>query len=162
MLADREQRLARAHPGVALRQLAQRLDELDGRLRLATRYRLERAGARLAAARSALRRASPALRVAALGLRLESSRRALSGAMRSRVGESRRRLELVARALNAVSPLGTLERGYAIVTDADGRVLQDAIAVRRGARIVARLARGRLEAEVVDAHPAPHRSGNPE
>jgi exodeoxyribonuclease VII large subunit len=161
-LEVREQRLARAHPGVALRQLAQRLDEFDARLRLATHHRLERAGARLAATRSALRRASPALRLAALGLRLESSRRALSGAMRNRVGEPRRRLELAARALNAVSPLGTLDRGYAIVTDAGGRVLRDAIAARPGARIVARLAHGRLDAEVVETHPAPLRLAEPE
>ncbi|HQR52883.1 MAG TPA: exodeoxyribonuclease VII large subunit, partial [Burkholderiales bacterium] len=65
-LLQREQRLARVHPGVVLRQHAQRLDELEGRLRLATRGRLERATSRLAAVHSLLLRASPALRVAAL------------------------------------------------------------------------------------------------
>jgi len=153
-LQSREQRLGRAHPGIRLRQFAQRLDEFEARLRLATRHRLERSRARLSAADSALLRASPALRVAALGLRLESSRRALAGAMHGRVGESRRRLELAARALHAVSPLATLDRGYAIVTDAGGQVLRDSTVLRPGDRITARLARGRAEADVVKIHPA--------
>jgi exodeoxyribonuclease VII large subunit len=153
-LQSREQRLARAHPGIRLRQLAQRLDDIEARLRLATRHRLERSRARLGAAHSALLRASPASRVGALGLRLESSRRALVGAIRSRVGDSRRSLELAVRALHAVSPLATLERGYAIVTDADGEVLRDPAVLQPGDRITARLARGRAEADVVKIHPA--------
>jgi exodeoxyribonuclease VII large subunit len=123
-------------------------------LRLAVRHRLERSRARLGAADSALLRASPALRVDALGLRLESSRRALIGAIRSRVGESHRRLELAARALHTVSPLATLDRGYAIVTDAGGQVLRDATVLRPGDRITARLARGHADADVIGVHPA--------
>jgi exodeoxyribonuclease VII large subunit len=137
-----------------LRQSAQRLDEFEARLRLAMRHRFERSRARLSAADSALLRASPALRVTALGLRLDSSRRALAGAMRGRVGESRRRLELAARALHTVSPLATLDRGYAIVTDAGGQVLRDSAVLRPGDRIHARLAHGRAEADVVRIHPA--------
>jgi exodeoxyribonuclease VII large subunit len=155
-LRSREQRLARAHPGIILRQHAQRLDELEGRLRLAGRARLERAGTRLATARSLLLRASPVLRVAALRVRLESSRRALASEARRQVTESRRRFELAARTLHAVSPLATLDRGYAILTDETGRVLQDATRVRPGHRISARLARGSLDAEVLAVMAEPH------
>jgi exodeoxyribonuclease VII large subunit len=73
--------------------------------------------------------------------------------MRNRVAESRRRLELAARALHTVSPLATLDRGYAIVTAADGQVLHDSAVLRPGDRITARLARGRAEADVVKVHP---------
>jgi exodeoxyribonuclease VII large subunit len=153
-LQSRQQRLARSHPGIRLRQFAQRLDEIEARMRLAVRHRFERSRARLNAADSALLRSSPALRVAALGLRLESSRRALAGTIRGRVGDSRRRFELAARALHAVSPLATLDRGYAIVTAADGEVLRDSAVLRPGDRITACLARGRAEADVVKIHPA--------
>jgi len=78
----REQRLTRAHPGVVLRQHAQRLDELEGRLRLAGRRRLERAASRLASVRSLLLRASPEMRVMALKLRLDSAGRGLARAAR--------------------------------------------------------------------------------
>jgi len=154
-LQVREQRLARAHPGVVLRQHAQRLDELEGRLRLAVRRRLERASQRHAAANALLMRASPALRLAALRLRLDAAGRNLSRAVASRLVDRRQRLELAVRALNTVSPLATLDRGYAIVADAHGKVLQDAAALGPGDRVTARLARGRFTAEVLVVEPAP-------
>ncbi len=52
------------------------------------------------------------------------------------------------RTLNAVSPLATLERGYAIVADARGHVLVDAAALAPGDPVHARLARGRFTAKV--------------
>jgi exodeoxyribonuclease VII large subunit len=148
-LTTREQRLSRAHPGVRLRQHAQRLDELEERLQRAARARLERARSRHGAAEALLLRASPAIRVQAQRIRLESARRALASGARNRAAELRRRFELAARTLHAVSPLATLERGYAIVTDAQGHVLQEASAIVPGDRVEARLARGRFSATVV-------------
>jgi exodeoxyribonuclease VII large subunit len=59
------------------------------------------------------------------------------------------RLRLAERALQSVSPLATLTRGYAIVTDAaTGRVLMDASGVAPGTHVHARLARGGLHASV--------------
>jgi exodeoxyribonuclease VII large subunit len=146
----REQRLARAHPGVVLRRHAQRLDELEGRLSLALRVRLQRERTRAEAARARLGRASPVLRVAALRLRLDSARRHLATAARGRASEARQRFELAARTLHAVSPLATLERGYAIVTAPGGAVLRSAAALRPGDQVDVRLASGSFSAEVVD------------
>ncbi len=110
MLLVREQRLDRAHPGVRLRQHAQRLDELDGRLRRAFRAKL--------------------------------------------AGE-RSRFELAMSTLNVVSPLATLERGYAIVADAEGHVLLDPATLAPGDSVDARLARGRFTATVTTIIEAP-------
>ena len=160
-LHAREQRLARAHPGVVLSQHAQRLDELEGRLRLAVRTRLERATHRFSTAQGLLLRASPALRVAASRLRLDAANRNLARAMHDSVAARRQRLALAARALHAVSPLATLDRGYAIVADAAGRVLMDPALLQPGDRVTARLARGSLEAEVVSVDPVPAREREP-
>ena len=65
LLLVREQRLDRAHPGVRLRQHAQRLDELDGRLRRAFRTKLDDARIRATTASTLLSRASPVLRLEA-------------------------------------------------------------------------------------------------
>lgn len=154
-LQVREQRLARVHPGVVLRQRAQRLDELEGRLRLATRARLERASHRFAAARGLLLRVSPALRLDASRLRLDAARRNLSRAVRDSIAARRQRLDLAARALHAVSPLATLDRGYAIVTDDSGAVLMDPRRLQPGDRVTARVAHGRFSATVVNVEPAP-------
>lgn len=152
-LNAQQKALDRNHPGARLREHAQRLDELEGRLAFAMQTRLERARRRHAAAEALLARASPALRVAALGIRLDSARRALAAAGRACLGGPRARLDVALRTLHAVSPLATLERGYAIVTDADGHVLQQAARVPVGTTIRARLAHGHLTARVTDVAP---------
>jgi exodeoxyribonuclease VII large subunit len=152
-LAVLERRLARVHPGAVLRQHAQRLDELESRMKLALRSRLQHEAARHEAARGALLRASPLLRLAALRLRLEGAAQRLRVAARDSVGENRRRFELALRTLDAVSPLATLGRGYAIVTDAADHVLRGAADVQPGQRVTARLARGGFRAEVTELLP---------
>ncbi|PKO36229.1 MAG: hypothetical protein CVU33_19490 [Betaproteobacteria bacterium HGW-Betaproteobacteria-6] len=47
-------------------------------------------------------------------------------------------------ALDTVSPLATLSRGYAIVTAADGSVLRAATQTATGQQVQARLGQGRL------------------
>jgi len=71
-----------------------------------------------------------------------------AGAGRS-VADSSHRLELAMRGLHAVSPLATLDRGYAIVEDVkSGKVLMNAADAAAGDDIRARLAKGELIATV--------------
>ena len=56
---------------------------------------------------------------------------------------------LLAR-VRALSPAATLERGYAIVTRADGAVVRDAATVKTGDRLNIRVATGRLQAERIE------------
>ncbi len=161
LLTGLERRLARVHPGTVLRQHAQRLDELESRMKLAVRSQLRHNAARHEATRAALLRASPLLRLAAMRLRLEGSAQRLAVAARDAVGSGRRRFELALRTLDAVSPLATLGRGYAIVTDAAGHVLQETTDVRPGQRVTAKLARGSFHAEVTELLPEPPGTGGP-
>jgi exodeoxyribonuclease VII large subunit len=56
------------------------------------------------------------------------------------------RLQQLMQSLHTLSPLATLERGYAIVQRPDtGAVVTDAGKVRPGERVRARLARGQLD-----------------
>ena len=52
------------------------------------------------------------------------------------------------RALHAVSPLATLDRGYAIVLDSDGKAMTDVSGTKPGDEIRARLSKGELVASV--------------
>ncbi|HVX03503.1 MAG TPA: exodeoxyribonuclease VII large subunit, partial [Rhodanobacteraceae bacterium] len=71
---------------------------------------------------------------------------------RARDAEWRRlRLAEVARALNAVSPLDVLKRGYAILFDESGRVLRSATGVHADERLRARLVDGELRLKVEHA-----------
>ena len=59
------------------------------------------------------------------------------------------RLKVAARALDSVSPLATLDRGYAIVSErASGTLITDAKTVNAGDEIKARVSSGYLEATV--------------
>jgi exodeoxyribonuclease VII large subunit len=141
-------RLEQQHPGLGLRQRAQRLDEIEQRLLRSLRHGIAQRQALLLHQSSALRQASPALRVQAATGRLIRLHAEASATMRSRLERLNQRLAVAGGKLNAVSPLATLERGYAIVTDAAGRVLTDAGALKAGDTVQARLARGQFEARV--------------
>ena len=74
------------------------------------------------------------------------------------------RLTALGRALNAVSPLATLQRGYAIVLDADGRSVRSAAALAQGQHVTVRLVDGARCLRVLDdapetsSRPVPRRS----
>lgn len=73
----------------------------------------------------------------------------LQTAMSYIIKATKERLENMAHNLHTVSPLVTLQRGYAIVTrPEDDRVLRDAGVLRPGDGIRARLARGQIHATV--------------
>ena len=83
---------------------------------------------------------------AVLAAREPRSGRSRCASARPRAGSSPRatRLGRSAARLDALSPLAVLARGYAIATDANGRALVDASAVRAGDRLRVRLHRGTL------------------
>ena len=108
------------------------------------RVLVERVGTR--ARRLALQH--PGARLAQRGQRLDELELRLTAAARLALERRRSRLGLAAQGLGTLSPLATLARGYAIVTDAQGRLLRDATGVAVGDDIEARLGQGRLRARV--------------
>lgn len=132
------------HPSRRLENLAQRLDELEGRLYHGQRMHLRHLDSRLAQLNERLHRHTPVHRLKELINRRAELVRRLTAAQ-VRVVESRQNtLATLARALDAVSPLATLSRGYAIVTRPDGGVVRDSGEVTVGDRVEARLGKGRL------------------
>jgi len=96
-----------------------------------------------------LAQASPAAVVERSIARLAGLRQRLNVSARETVSDVSHRLELAMRGLHSVSPLATLDRGYAIVEDAStGRVLLKASDAAPGDNIRARLAEGELIASV--------------
>ena len=144
-------RAALVSPAARLGAQAQRLDELEQCLVRAVRRRLQEHRGRLGwlTGRAAL--VSPATRLAQQRLRLETLDLELRRAWRQAVSSRRERLLPLIRTLNAVSPLATLERGYAIVSVEGGGILRNAADAKPGTIIEARLARGKVRAKVEDA-----------
>jgi len=92
--------------------------------------------------------AHPSRRVEIERLRLTRSRELLDEAAERVTVARRASLTTRAARLAALSPRRTLERGYSITSDADGRVLTDASTVPVGARLRTVLRHGSLESTV--------------
>ena len=74
--------------------------------------------------------------------RIERAKPRLSSALTLRLQRDVARLEKAEAKLVAYSPYGVLERGYSLTTAADGAVVRDAAALRKGDVITTRFARG--------------------
>lgn len=64
--------------------------------------------------------------------------------------DQRTHMERLVHGLHTVSPLATLDRGYAIVTRADGSIIREAAAVKTGEIIKSRLSKGSISSQVTD------------
>lgn len=126
-----------------------RLNKDAGRLRLAMQRRLGALAERLEWQRRRLEVTHPGHRLRQHGQRLDELELRRRQAMRYRLGALNARADSAALRLNAVSPLATLDRGYAIVSRApDDSIIRQASAVETGDDIGIRLAQGELEARV--------------
>ena len=141
-------RLKLAHPGMRLVQQVQRLDDLEQRLAGALRSSLHGDRNKVSEAFARLVQCSPDRLVHEYCLRHEALTVRLDHAVKQCTSLAAHRLNVVQRMLDTVSPLATMDRGFAIVTRADGTLVTDAESVAVGDEIGARLARGRLKARV--------------
>ena len=91
------------------------------------------------------------IRCQAARQQLVSQRLRLSAAIHAQLSEARTQLATLAGGLQMASPLATLERGYALVTEADsGRIVKDATRLKSGQTVETRLARGSFVAAVTE------------
>ncbi|HMM44461.1 MAG TPA: exodeoxyribonuclease VII large subunit [Candidatus Macondimonas sp.] len=138
-------RLEQCHPERRLQRQRQLLDELETRMARALHFRLERLSHRLAARSSRLWAGRPQVRLQHAQDRLARTSAGLHRTMNAHLAACGRRLAGASRALDAVSPLGTLERGYAIVRRwPDGAVVQSPDQAPANTRLQLHLHRGSL------------------
>lgn len=143
------------HPGERLRQQAQRLDDLDMRLRRAFAQRLANQYERLARLDARLAAQHPGRNLALLRQRLDGLAARLPRAMQGQLRSQRQQLGALAAQLQIVSPLATLGRGYSILLDERGQAVRNAAQTQPGQRLKARLSEGELDVRVEDNHIQP-------
>ncbi len=137
---------ARMMDGIHRRQ--QKLDEQRFRLERAERQLLERCHRRWENAASAIRHYDARRRLAGVRQQLEAQVANLGARMHTRLLGSRGALDRRTASLEALSPVAILNRGYALVFDAQGRLVKDAARLEAGDELSARLARGQVRARV--------------
>ncbi|CEE27898.1 exodeoxyribonuclease VII large subunit [Xanthomonas citri pv. citri] len=140
-------RLRAQSPQARLQLLHRRQEDAGRQLRARMMHVLERLQARVQRGQAQLQSHNPQRHLAGLQQRL----RALhpQAAMQRRLQHDQLQLRSIARSLEAVSPLATVARGYAIVTrPANGSVVRSAAEVVTGERLRAQLADGSIEVRV--------------
>ena len=146
---DRRERLhltgrALGDPARAIEPLAQRLDEKTERLALGWRGFSDRRLARVGEAAARLRHPRDILRLAAQ--RLTNLEQKTTFAWRELFIRKANRLENLGMVLGHLSPRAGLGRGYALVQDAQGRVVVSATQTKPGDRLCIEFADGKTKA----------------
>ena len=136
------------HPRQALQVQAQRIDGLELQLRRAIRQQLDARQQRFKYLDTLLRHQHPAQQLRTLKTRLKHLRPRLSANIDHILQQQQQRLSEYARLLNNISPLNTLERGYAIVTDSQAQIVKSAADVQPGKAVQVRLGQGQLQCRV--------------
>ena len=131
-----------------IRRRQQRLDDLTNRLAHAQRKQLETQSRRFGTLAAAVRHYDLRLVLGGVHKELNAKVAAMIAAARELLLRRRSRLERLTSQMEALSPVAILERGYALVFDASGKLVKDAANVHAGEEIKARLARGEIIAKV--------------
>jgi len=133
-----------------LRAAAQRADHARARLaQQQPRTRLRAGGERLGQLRARLQRQHPTLLLERHRNDLRLNLRSLRSGLAHRLEARALQLGELARALNAVSPLATLQRGYAILLEAEsGRIVRSTTQAMHGSRLTARVHDGEFDVRV--------------
>jgi exodeoxyribonuclease VII large subunit len=147
-LTERAQHGAFARMMDLIRRRQQQLDDLTYRLERGERQMLEQLRRRWETVSATVRHYDLRRMLAGIRAELEASTSAMMSAMRNQLLQNKVRIERMARALETLSPLAILERGYALLFDNAGHLLKDAAQVQYGQEISARLARGEIRATV--------------
>jgi len=149
-LTEITQHRAFARMSDLIHRRSQRLDELSHRLEQAQRAILEKHRRKFETLSAAVRHYDVRRVLAGMRKDLAAQQSALVSVFRNSLLGQRVRLDRFDTALQALSPLAILDRGYALVFDTSGKLLKDARKVKVGDEISARLSKGTIRAQVKD------------
>lgn len=137
---------ARMMEAISRRQ--QRVDDLGYRMARAQSATLRVYHQRLDVASARVRHHDLRRKVSAMRRDLQARTGHLTGVLQNLLLKRRSRLEQIRTHLQGLSPIAILDRGYALIFDAGGKLVKDAARLGPGQAITARVARGTIEAEV--------------
>lgn len=133
------------HPKQRLQSRAQQLDYLEQRLQQAQKQFRQQRLAEVNKLAIKLQLHNPQNKLKPMLTQHASLSQRLVRATQLLVKQQQNRLGQLSSALNTMSPLATLQRGYAIVSDAKtGKILRNAQALKPGDKLVNKLAKGQV------------------
>ena len=155
LLSSLTDRLNMRHPRRLLDDRGQRIDELEERLQQSMQAQTQRHRMRLALLGTRLNAQSPDKQLTNLRTQLASVEARLVAGMQAGLQNAKGRWQIAARALDTVSPLSTLERGFAVVKH-EGKVISNPAQLSPGDLITTQVARGTIVSKVDSIDTKPH------
>jgi exodeoxyribonuclease VII large subunit len=147
-LTELAQHRAFARTMEGIRQRQQKLDDVTHRMEVAERNLIQQLYRRWETISAAVRHYDLRLVLSGMRKELESRTTSLLAVTRNVLLQHRARLECLDTALQSLSPLAILDRGYALVFDSQANLLKDSARVEVGDEISARLANGQIQAQI--------------
>ena len=132
------------HPRQRLTLIQEQLSRAKERAGLLIRQHLMRDKQRISQARLSLAASSPQMTIKARRDAVKNLGERLPVQIEKVIRRDAQRIDHLQKLLTSLGPLATLERGYAIVTTADGQVIRDSGAAQTGDTVSVRLHRGEL------------------
>jgi exodeoxyribonuclease VII large subunit len=144
-----QRRTLQTHPGRRLQQQSQRLDDLSLRLSRAWPHRYTQWLAYCSALSARLKQQSPGQQLQRLETGTAQLAQRLEYCINIQLSGRREKLAILSRALDSISPLATLQRGYSItLKQPEGIVVHTASQTRIGDTLETRLATGSIISQV--------------
>ena len=145
------------HPSDIINTHSQHLDHLSIRLHKAMERCLHNVETRLQQARARHQAQTPQRRLSQLALQVGYLEERLTNAMENTLTDKRQGMSSAMALLQAVSPLNTLERGYAIVQNKQGQVISHIADARENDKVGVTLSDGVLHCLVEETVEAKNR-----
>jgi exodeoxyribonuclease VII large subunit len=146
-------RLQLQHPGQQCQRHAQTLDNLELRLTRAINSKIEQYKNQINNQNNALHRHNPIEKITRYKEQQLYLSNRLNSAVKHKLDTLKAKFYSVTQTLNAVSPLATLERGYAIVTDpVTSKVISSSQKLSINDMLKTRLANGQIISQIKEIH----------
>ena len=143
------QRLQQQHPGQKLLRNAQRLDELELRIKQTIQGKLDRNKHQLATKIAKLGQYNPTITINSYQQKQTHLKQRLISSMQHKLTHLNQSILTSSQTLNAVSPLATLNRGYALVIkQQNGELVSSTQQLNLGERVETKLANGSFVSEI--------------
>ncbi len=144
-------RLQQQHPGQKLARNAQRMDELELRLNQAMQTKLRHNNSLIEARTAQLWRHIPTITINSHKQRQLYLSKRLISAIERKLEQQNLRLLNSSQTLHAVSPLATLNRGYAMaIHQPSGKIIRSVEQLALGDMVQTRVAQGRFTSQIKD------------
>ena len=144
-------RLQQQHPKQKFARNHKRINELESRLNHAVQLRLGHAARTLDTKIERLTRCSPTSVIRGKQQLQDYLSERLTAAIRNQLKQSDQRLLTASQTLHAISPLATLNRGYALVTEpSSGQIIRSVEQLKVGDKLSTQLSTGQITSQVIE------------